>query len=416
MAATGTSSGSGSGGGGVPPGFRFHPTDEELLHFYLKKKVCFQKFDMDVIREVDLNKIEPWDLQERCKIGSTPQNEWYFFSHKDRKYPTGSRTNRATGAGFWKATGRDKCIRNSFSKIGMRKTLVFYRGRAPHGLKTDWIMHEYRLIEQDDDSPHHDPNNHEDGWVVCRVFKKKNLFKVGNNNNNSEGGEGGGHNGNNSGMMTMMMNNSYDDHIDQLASTQSRSGQLFTQQNINNNAAAAAAVINNQYNLLHYDLNYTHIPLPAHHHRYPQLEAQNFISADHIKPLMLPSSTIDNNYHPHHNLSTNADYDHQISPSPVVVTTTSSMQVKQFLSNNSTNRDDCESASPGYQVCEPGLMECNQSRDDNDDDNNNHNLNEWDRLVVATSSTHQHSSTSPSINQSNSLSLRSEMDFWAYGK
>lgn len=52
-----------SSSGGVPPGFRFHPTDEELLHYYLKKKISFQKFDMDVIREVDLNKIEPWDLQ-----------------------------------------------------------------------------------------------------------------------------------------------------------------------------------------------------------------------------------------------------------------------------------------------------------------------------------------------------------------
>nr|GLL32608.1 hypothetical protein DCAR_001479 [Ipomoea trifida] len=146
-----------SSSGGVPPGFRFHPTDEELLHYYLKRKVSYQKFELDVIREIDLNKIEPWDLQERCKIGSTPQNDWYFFSHKDRKYPTGSRTNRATNAGFWKATGRDKCIRNSFQKIGMRKTLVFYRGRAPHGQKTDWIMHEYRLDDADD--PQANPNN-----------------------------------------------------------------------------------------------------------------------------------------------------------------------------------------------------------------------------------------------------------------
>lgn len=82
---------------------------------------------------------------ERCKIGTTPQNDWYFFSHKDKKYPTGTRTNRATAAGFWKATGRDKVIYSNGKRIGMRKTLVFYKGRAPHGQKSDWIMHEYRL-------------------------------------------------------------------------------------------------------------------------------------------------------------------------------------------------------------------------------------------------------------------------------
>jgi len=52
-----------SSSNGVPPGFRFHPTDEELLLYYLKKKVGFEKFDLEVIREVDLNKIEPWELQ-----------------------------------------------------------------------------------------------------------------------------------------------------------------------------------------------------------------------------------------------------------------------------------------------------------------------------------------------------------------
>lgn len=83
---------------------------------------------------------------DKCKIGSAPQDEWYLFSHKDKKYPTGTRTNRATTAGFWKATGRDKAIHlTSSNQIGMRKTLVFYAGRAPHGQKTDWIMHEYRL-------------------------------------------------------------------------------------------------------------------------------------------------------------------------------------------------------------------------------------------------------------------------------
>lgn len=151
----------------VPPGFRFHPTDEELVDYYLRKKVASKRIDLDVIKDIDLYKIEPWDLQEKCKIGSEEQTEWYFFSHKDKKYPTGTRTNRATAAGFWKATGRDKAIYCKLNLIGMRKTLVFYKGRAPNGQKSDWIMHEYRLETNENATPQ------EEGWVVCRVFKKR---------------------------------------------------------------------------------------------------------------------------------------------------------------------------------------------------------------------------------------------------
>ncbi|CAI0413690.1 unnamed protein product [Linum tenue] len=148
----------------VPPGFRFHPTDEELVDYYLRKKIASKRIDLDVIKDVDLYRIEPWEL---CKIGTEEQNEWYFFSHKDKKYPTGTRTNRATKAGFWKATGRDKAIYCRHSLVGMRKTLVFYKGRAPNGQKSDWIMHEYRLETNENGAPQ------AKGWVVCRVFKKR---------------------------------------------------------------------------------------------------------------------------------------------------------------------------------------------------------------------------------------------------
>ncbi|KAJ7527324.1 hypothetical protein O6H91_16G048500 [Diphasiastrum complanatum] len=153
----------------LPPGFRFHPTDDELISFYLTGKVLNSSFAAHAIAEVDLNKYEPWDLPEKANIG---EKEWYFFTLRDRKYPTGMRTNRATMAGYWKATGKDRDVISSrtSSLAGMKKTLVFYRGRAPRGEKTNWIMHEYRLEGKAGALSSLKTTKE---WVVCRIFKKK---------------------------------------------------------------------------------------------------------------------------------------------------------------------------------------------------------------------------------------------------
>ncbi|KAK8511747.1 hypothetical protein V6N13_029341 [Hibiscus sabdariffa] len=151
----------------LPPGFRFHPTDEELISHYLYKKVLDINFRAKAIGEVDLNKSEPWELPWKAKMG---EKEWYFFCLRDRKYPTGLRTNRATDSGYWKATGKDKEIYRGKSLVGMKKTLVFYKGRAPKGEKTNWVMHEYRL--EGKYSIHNLPKTAKNEWVICRVFQK----------------------------------------------------------------------------------------------------------------------------------------------------------------------------------------------------------------------------------------------------
>ncbi|KAL5977086.1 hypothetical protein ACLOJK_021428 [Asimina triloba] len=235
----------------LPPGFRFHPRDEELVCEYLATKVTGRGnhscYEAPLLVEVDLNKIEPWDLPDEsllhlkssrlqayisgrptssshvahmmkgrfpnldglgvvantellmvdrtyqrrampavqsrgeiiCISPGTDANkvgkmacvggkEWYFFSLRDRKYATGLRTNRATVSGYWKATGKDRAVTDvrRGTLVGMRKTLVFYQGRAPKGRKTDWVMHEFRL-EGSSDAPKED-------WVLCRVFYKNN--------------------------------------------------------------------------------------------------------------------------------------------------------------------------------------------------------------------------------------------------
>ncbi|KAL0320701.1 UNVERIFIED_CONTAM: NAC transcription factor 56 [Sesamum radiatum] len=166
----------------LPPGFRFHPTDEELVVHYLKKKAASAPLPVSIIAEVDLYKYDPWELPAKAIFG---EQEWYFFSPRDRKYPNGARPNRAATSGYWKATGTDKPVLTAggTQKVGVKKALVFYGGKPPKGIKTNWIMHEYRLADNKPASnkpPGCDFSNKKaslrlDDWVLCRIYKKNNA-------------------------------------------------------------------------------------------------------------------------------------------------------------------------------------------------------------------------------------------------
>nr|AIQ84815.1 SNAC1 protein [Oryza sativa f. spontanea]AIQ84816.1 SNAC1 protein [Oryza sativa f. spontanea]AIQ84825.1 SNAC1 protein [Oryza sativa f. spontanea]AIQ84841.1 SNAC1 protein [Oryza sativa f. spontanea]AIQ84845.1 SNAC1 protein [Oryza sativa f. spontanea] len=159
----------------LPPGFRFHPTDDELVEHYLCRKAAGQRLPVPIIAEVDLYKFDPWDLPERALFGA---REWYFFTPRDRKYPNGSRPNRAAGNGYWKATGADKPVAPRGRTLGIKKALVFYAGKAPRGVKTDWIMHEYRLADAGRAAAGAKKGSLRlDDWVLCRLYNKKNEWE-----------------------------------------------------------------------------------------------------------------------------------------------------------------------------------------------------------------------------------------------
>ncbi|KAI5665309.1 hypothetical protein M9H77_24632 [Catharanthus roseus] len=186
----------------LPAGFRFHPSDEELIVHYLGKKANKFPLPASIVAEVELYKFNPWDLPKKCSFGD---EEWYFFTPRDRKYPNGMRPNRMAGSGYWKATGIDKPIVASCGSkvIGVKKALVFYTGKPPKGNKTDWTMHEYRLPEPA--APAADSSwttsttkqnsMRLDEWVLCRVRQKTGMNfgnfgeernGLNNNNNNNK--------------------------------------------------------------------------------------------------------------------------------------------------------------------------------------------------------------------------------------
>ncbi|KAJ1292464.1 hypothetical protein BS78_02G393400 [Paspalum vaginatum] len=173
----------------LPPGFRFHPTDEELILHYLRNRAASAPCPVPIIADVDIYKFDPWDLPAKAAYGDG--GEYYFFSPRDRKYPNGIRPNRAAGSGYWKATGTDKPIvhdTDAATVVGVKKALVFYRGRPPRGSKTNWIMHEYRLSTADNSnaanaaaaggyhprppSKFRNVSMRLDDWVLCRIYNK----------------------------------------------------------------------------------------------------------------------------------------------------------------------------------------------------------------------------------------------------
>ncbi|XP_058083716.1 protein FEZ-like isoform X2 [Magnolia sinica] len=163
------------GGEVMLPGFRFHPTDEELVGFYLIRKIQQKPLSIEIIKQLDIYKYHPWDLP---KLATTGEKEWYFYCPRERKYRNSTRPNRVTGGGFWKATGTDRPIYSSEGTkcIGLKKSLVFYKGRAAKGIKTDWMMHEFRLPSITDSTPTKRPIDKNlpanDSWAICRIFKK----------------------------------------------------------------------------------------------------------------------------------------------------------------------------------------------------------------------------------------------------
>ncbi|KAL3812684.1 hypothetical protein ACJIZ3_013952 [Penstemon smallii] len=152
-----------------PPGYRFQPTDDELIVDYLKKKVENEPIPYSKIHEVDIYKHNPKELSEN--FSPFGEKKWYFFTPRDRKYLNGSRPNRAAGHGYWKATVGDKAIYHNDKIVGSKRSLVFYEGKPPKAKKTNWLMQEY-MVHEPKPKRNSTSDAKLDNWVLCRIYKR----------------------------------------------------------------------------------------------------------------------------------------------------------------------------------------------------------------------------------------------------
>ncbi|KAL8478494.1 hypothetical protein ACS0TY_030399 [Phlomoides rotata] len=159
----------------LPPGFRFQPTDDEIVFQYLSRKIFSHPLPAQIIPEIDVFTFPPWQLPGDHES----DQEKYFFSKK------GDACNE-TASGFWKAVGSVKRIICSerMPIVGMRKSLVFYKlggnKNSCGAVRTDWVMHQFCIALAP--NPHSNLPQFNNSkaclirigeWSLCRIFLKR---------------------------------------------------------------------------------------------------------------------------------------------------------------------------------------------------------------------------------------------------
>ncbi|KAF2289698.1 hypothetical protein GH714_038019 [Hevea brasiliensis] len=163
----------------LAPGFRFYPTEEELISFYLHNKLEGKRNDLNqaidrVIPVLDIYDFNPWDLPQLSgELCRQDPEQWFFFIPRQKREAQGGRPNRLTTTGYWKSTGSPGYVYSSSNNrcIAIKRTMVFYMGRIPLGRKTEWKMNEYRVIQEEASSSTGPNPTLRQEFTLCRVYK-----------------------------------------------------------------------------------------------------------------------------------------------------------------------------------------------------------------------------------------------------
>ncbi|KAJ8620623.1 hypothetical protein MRB53_029152 [Persea americana] len=162
----------------LPPGFRFKPSDLELIKDYLLPKVLGEQLPSDAVIEGEV-----YGDNAQLPEGNDSVGEQYFFV-KRKKNQKGTKTIRLAGDGYWKVTGNKKKIHEKRrNHICTKRSLVF-KGKSNSRRKKNLLMDEYSLTRS------MIQNNSED-WVLCRIKRSNRSTEKSNSQEEEEEEEEG---------------------------------------------------------------------------------------------------------------------------------------------------------------------------------------------------------------------------------
>ncbi|KAG7955014.1 hypothetical protein I3843_11G049800 [Carya illinoinensis] len=133
----------------LPPGFRFMPTDQELVQHYLWKKELSIPVPGKVFQDIDARELYAKPPKSLVTF-SREDREWYFFIYENEDSDDDVRTAKTrvveNGQGFWKSWQEedDPIYDADGNVIAFKKNLTYFSCRSSKPKKTHWTMQEYR--------------------------------------------------------------------------------------------------------------------------------------------------------------------------------------------------------------------------------------------------------------------------------
>ncbi|XP_044483900.1 NAC domain-containing protein 41-like [Mangifera indica] len=130
-----------------PLGYHFSPTEDELVKYFLHRRLRGEPLPWSPIMERSLYGNEPpWEIFDQ----SNDQKVWYCFTKLNYTGNSKKRVGRTGGGGTWhgEKSGVEIIDGETNSTIGLKKTFTF-RIKGVTDKQVSWIMHEFSLIGEE---------------------------------------------------------------------------------------------------------------------------------------------------------------------------------------------------------------------------------------------------------------------------
>nr|XP_043620324.1 NAC transcription factor 32-like [Erigeron canadensis] len=157
----------------LPPGYRFCPTDAEIILYYLIPQIEKGTHPPCRLHKVNIYDHTPEELAAAHKPCDA---NWYFLTPRTRRYANGKRPSRTTkGRGYWHASQsyakvKDPGVVNGqVVDVGRKLSLAYF---DRNNNKTSWLMHEYTTNDPDLPTGSDKDGTKLTDWVIAKIYKK----------------------------------------------------------------------------------------------------------------------------------------------------------------------------------------------------------------------------------------------------